>query len=534
MLTTTGSDTIRFAMQVERNKEQELVPGDIVSHQSWGIGQVVEVGTGAEPDIVVDFPGKPHHRISSQLARHALSRLPSDGLEAQLLKYPEKVSEWSQNAPLKLIGSTLVDLGKAAKPGDLRQKLDSRHILRVKWESWWQRVQPTIKQSPHFLVRRDGSYELASPVQDIPEIPLPPVWKPREAKRTSLEIQEMVSKLEAGEIGFEGIKGAKTLRLVAREIVREGATSEPARIVMVKALAGPVLPSRFILEELSKSGRPTDLIEALVGLTNLLRESAVHITPEKSKNVGEHIAAKLRLIKGTTRRLSTQCKSLEDASGLSTFVEGLVGLALTIWREEMSSWRSESVDCASSTVTTLAEKQPEVFDIAGKYLARHEGGVSSKVGFADSLLAQVSTEGRPAAVDRLMTGSLTGSPAFVEECFMRHITKEDRLSWISSALQQTVSSCDSNAIEALSRLLLRTSFRLDADEQRVFVKLAIAVASLSYRAETDLASAISDGLRQMLDRMAPATSNLTSGKPDTVIDSIEGAYWKVLNREREQ
>lgn len=75
----------------EEVSKQEFSLGDMVLHRTWHIGYVVDVETGDNPDIIIDFPNAPNHRMSMRLARQALTKLPSDGLEALMSRQPDMI-----------------------------------------------------------------------------------------------------------------------------------------------------------------------------------------------------------------------------------------------------------------------------------------------------------------------------------------------------------------------------------------------------------------------------------------------------------
>jgi len=525
----------QFNVQKNEEHKRDFLAGDIVSHRDWGVGYVVKVGSGPQTDIIVDFPGKPGHQMSSQLAKNTLSKLPADGLESLLLRDRDKVAQWSQSAPLKLIGAVLADFGKEAKPAALRTRLEGR-LLSVKWESWWKRVQPVIKQSPYFRVRYDGSYMLASPVEQIPESPLPPSpKKSKPAKISSAQAQQLASRLEVGEIGFEGLKGAKTLRLVAREIVQRSVASSSAHSALIKALAGPVLPVRVILDECSKLEQPQELIEALVEYVSHIQVLVATVASEKGKKVSGPILSKLRLLEDATRRLATYQQLEEDPLLIATFVKVLLQLALMLWRKEMSGWRSQSLGYISNAVAILAGKQSEVFAIAGEHLARDENSTFGRVAIAESLLAKVAAKVRPEAVDRFLMGSLSVPSEFTEGCFLHNVKKEQQLLWVSSALPQVLLSCNTSAIDALARLLLRIEPRLEPQELKTYLELVIVVASMSPKTQAILNSVIKDRLKERLDSIELEISDLTTwAKPNTVLDAVEGAWCARLAEERQK
>lgn len=525
-------------VNMHRSERHELKfsPEDIVLHRMWGAGRVLEAGESCQGDVIVDFPGNPGYRMSLEIAGRALSKLPPDGLEAFLLKEPDKVRNWSQNAPLKLIGATLADLARPAKAADLRGKLDSRNILRTKWKSWWKRVQPALRQSPHFRLGSDATYQLTSAVDQIPESPLPSLPKRTRAERMGgAQLQEVAARLESGEIGFESLKGAESLRLIAKEVIQRSVTSEGARNTVNRALAGPVLPARIILEELLRSGRPGDLVEALIQLTKHIQDLATSPAKEKGKGVGKHVIAKARLLKETTRELALDPQLGDELSLLSGLVKALLQSALAIWRREMGGWRSEAVDCLSNALAVLAERQPGAFDIIGEYLAGYEGSIASRLGAVESLLAKVPPGTQSSAVDRLLVHSLAGTPKFAEECFSRYVSSEEQLLWISSIVSRILSSCDTRTIQVLVGLLLKTRPRLDQQELRTWTQLAIVMSSVSSQAEAALSPIIMEGLRECLKKVALETPALAlQAKPKTVLSSIEVAHRSRVEQEREQ
>lgn len=534
----TSKDCARIQlnrMRANETKEQEFLPGNVVLHRQWGVGHVIERASGAQADLVVDFPGKPRHRMSSQLASYALSKLPSDGLEALLLREPDKVATWGKDAPLKLIGATLADLGGAAKPAEIRAKLEGR-LVPIQWASWWKRVQPALKDSAYFLVHSDGSYYLTSTVEQIPERPLPPSSKKVKAEKlSSAQVKEIVASLEAGETKFESLKGATTLSLAAKELVQECSTSERAQSVVMAALQGPVLHARVVLQELLRLGQATYLIDGLRQFIEHIQLLVVAPAGKEGKKVSEHVKSKLHLFEKVARHLTKRQQLQADPDSVKGLMHALLQLALAVWRQDMSSWRSESLDCISNTVVILAKAEPKLFNIIGEYLATKDGNTLGKIALTDSLFKKVNINIRRDAVDKLLTGSLVRPSEFFEECFLRHIKEEEQLSWISSRLPQILSSSNIHTFEAFARLLVRKNPRLEPQEIRTYLSLLIAIASVNPQAQAILSSVIRDRLKQSLDEVVSQTSNLTRlSEPRTVLDFIEAASYAKVAEEREK
>ena len=155
-------------------KEQELQTGALVRHQDWGEGRLVALEDEGQR-VVVDFRSKRGHSLSRGIALRSLTTLPDNGLEAMLLDNAEEPRSWVKDAPLKLLGTVLVDMGGSGKPQEIRNKLEGRVLHDVKWVTWWKRVQPSVKSSPHFRVGKGGLMTLVSDVNDVPREPASPL-----------------------------------------------------------------------------------------------------------------------------------------------------------------------------------------------------------------------------------------------------------------------------------------------------------------------------------------------------------------------
>ena len=156
----------------------ELKPDTLVEHPELGVGKIVRLER-KENQVVVSFRAKPEQRMSFAMALRSLKSLPAEGLGEFLYTDTEEVLNWVYNHPLKLVSTTLVDLGGAGKAGDVKKRLAANVPKEVNWEIWWDKVRPSVgKASDHFLVKPSKPIELVS-VIDIPVEPLP---EPKAAK----------------------------------------------------------------------------------------------------------------------------------------------------------------------------------------------------------------------------------------------------------------------------------------------------------------------------------------------------------------
>lgn len=515
--------------------ERRFSPGDIVLHRQWGAGQVLEeVKEGAQESIAIGFPGKPYHLMSLEVADRALSQLPSNGLEALLLRTPDMARQWSRRAPLKLIATTLTDLGGDAKSGDLRRKLERPNVLHVKWQSWWKRVQPVIHQSPHFRTRSDGAYQLISAVADVPESPL--ASSPRKGRITSLDgaqVAAVASRLETGDVGFESLKDANSLRLIAKELVQRSATSEKAQAVIDAAMTGSVLQARLVLEELSCSATQVRMADAMIGFITSIQHSAA--SSKKGKKIGAHVLAKTGLLEQTIRDYVAEHDICVWGPQVQLFTRAALQLGMAIWEKGMTYWRSESLEHVSKVVAVLGEKHPMVFEFAGDYLASKDEDLASALAVADTLLAKAAPEVHSDAIDRFLQGALTGSSRFVEHCFLRHLAAGQRSIWISSALSRILSSVDTHSLTMLATLLGRSMPDLESRELKACAELAIRIASVSHDPQASLLLAIQESLTKSLGALSLEGREVTiEAGGGTVLGAIEVAFRDNLRKTKDE
>ena len=154
-----------------------LTSGAFVRHDIHGVGTVSAWDDGG---VIVDFQnGSDLHLDARDAAK--LEVLSDDGLEALLATRPDEVRRWVEKAPLRLLAVTLIDVGRDAKAGAVRQKLEGRVLdSSVKWNPWWESVRAAARDSRHFRIteNRRGAFtgiSLRSGVafDDVPAKPLP-------------------------------------------------------------------------------------------------------------------------------------------------------------------------------------------------------------------------------------------------------------------------------------------------------------------------------------------------------------------------
>jgi len=122
-----------------------FVPGDVVRHGSWGAGEVKQLDPRNET-VVVDFPGRPHHRFALDLALRVLTRVKAGGFDAQFARGPEKLSQQARDDPAAVVKLLLESNAGGMELREMREKLTRTIMKPQEWSSWWQKARRALVQ----------------------------------------------------------------------------------------------------------------------------------------------------------------------------------------------------------------------------------------------------------------------------------------------------------------------------------------------------------------------------------------------------
>jgi transcription elongation factor GreA len=125
----------------------ELAPGYRVLHQNWGAGRV-RVNEG--DTLIIDFPGRPGHRMSLALARSALQVIPADDLRVLWTESNEAVREMARSRPADLAYLAIRELGGRATTQDLRRRLTAEILPVSRWGAWWKEARAAMDADERF------------------------------------------------------------------------------------------------------------------------------------------------------------------------------------------------------------------------------------------------------------------------------------------------------------------------------------------------------------------------------------------------
>lgn len=133
--------------------------GDVVSHDSWGLGTVRAVDLN---NVSADFQKKPGHTMSLELAVASLTRHDPSDLRVRLKLEPEKVKAELAADPAPILQATLHAVGGKGAASDFKRLLVPVAVPEDEWTSFWNAAKKVLDSDPRIVKRsgRSGTYEL--------------------------------------------------------------------------------------------------------------------------------------------------------------------------------------------------------------------------------------------------------------------------------------------------------------------------------------------------------------------------------------
>ena len=164
---------------------RELRQETLVEHPELGVGKITRVER-EQHRAVINFRSEPEYRMTVKDALASLEARPAGGLSAHLYENPDDVLSWVADGQLRLVGATLFDLGGAGKAKDLQSRLEKPvlSLVGAKWATWWNKVQPSLKESEYFEFQKHQTYRLKGDVL-VEQIPVEPLSATAKVKKTA-------------------------------------------------------------------------------------------------------------------------------------------------------------------------------------------------------------------------------------------------------------------------------------------------------------------------------------------------------------
>jgi len=138
-----GDGSVPFADAVARyDSLAAYLPGAHVFDRDWGVGRVV-AHDGAY--LTVAFREKPGHRMSLQIAFHAISVIPDTLVSVAYFEDPEEIVREREEEPASLVVRAVIERGGEVGLRDLKEILTREIVAPDEWPAWWRRARDAAK-----------------------------------------------------------------------------------------------------------------------------------------------------------------------------------------------------------------------------------------------------------------------------------------------------------------------------------------------------------------------------------------------------
>ncbi|VVM05385.1 Transcription elongation factor GreA [Methylacidimicrobium cyclopophantes] len=191
-MTSEEGRSVEEISSTSSEKELPLSVGDYCLHRSWGFGLIQEISLDAD-SVIIDFQGKPRHRMQWEYALQSLELVPRDHI---LVLKAEKLSTLREQAasdPLAIVELCVRSLGEGATVEALQETLTPAVVAGDEWKKWWDGVRR--------IMRREGRFE-------IPTRKNQPI---RIASSASPAWQKSLEELEHPASGKSAVEAARVL-----------------------------------------------------------------------------------------------------------------------------------------------------------------------------------------------------------------------------------------------------------------------------------------------------------------------------------
>lgn len=155
-----------------------FAPGYYVLHATWGVGKIL---SNDGEYLIIDFTGKPGHRMGLDLASRALHILPHDDLRVMAVNDPEELKRITKQEPERVVYLTLRELGGEANTTAIKRRLTDGVVAPKSWATWWKNAKAKLEDYPRvdLSLAFKNTYRVLEPGDPDQEIPLPSLDRKR-------------------------------------------------------------------------------------------------------------------------------------------------------------------------------------------------------------------------------------------------------------------------------------------------------------------------------------------------------------------
>lgn len=146
------------ALKGAEGKLASMRVGSYCMHRSFGFGKIVDYDP-AETRLVIDFDGKPGHRMDPGFCVGKLEVLDPDNILVRKHEKPDEIEELVKKRPVDLVIEVLCTFPeREATTTELEASLS--RVLETRFKTWWSATKKLLVKDPRIAVptRKTGPY----------------------------------------------------------------------------------------------------------------------------------------------------------------------------------------------------------------------------------------------------------------------------------------------------------------------------------------------------------------------------------------
>jgi len=121
--------------------------GNYAYHNTWKLGKIVDMDS---ENIVINFSGKPEHKMSIQMALQSLTPIPKEHLYVMQFEDPEYVKNLFRDDFMQFFDILIRSYGGKILLEDVKRELIPAYITEKGWSKWWSKARTKIKRDSHY------------------------------------------------------------------------------------------------------------------------------------------------------------------------------------------------------------------------------------------------------------------------------------------------------------------------------------------------------------------------------------------------
>jgi transcription elongation factor GreA len=137
---------VKYAIQ-DFEKNIVFDKGNYAFHGTWKLGKIMDMDS---ENIVINFSGKPEHKMSIQMALQSLTPIPKDHLYVMQYDDAEYVANLFKEEFMQFFEILIKSYGGKILLEDIKRELIPAYVLEKGWSKWWSKARTKIKRDPHY------------------------------------------------------------------------------------------------------------------------------------------------------------------------------------------------------------------------------------------------------------------------------------------------------------------------------------------------------------------------------------------------